>query len=149
MNKRIQELKNQMAGFGISEDEDFGHVPQRVAEIRRELLKKTKDKVFEGQNFCDVLGVSKITYSKFETNKSGTSFRVVFRAIYFFSMLGYNPLWIITKDNLLIPKELGQSDFVLNKSTVDHAFNELVKKVKTSSENTDMALEKFKERITS
>jgi|SRR5680860_978 len=149
MTKRIQELKDQMAGFGISEDEDFGHVPQRLGQIRRELLKKTKDKVFEAQNFCEVLGVSKITYSKFETNKTGTSFRVVFKAVYFFSMFGYNPLWIITRDNLLVPKELGGSDYVLNKSTVDHAYNELVKKVQISSENTNIALEKFKERITS
>lgn len=138
-----------MAGFGISEGEDFGHVPQRLGKIRRELLKKTNDKVFEAQNLSEILGVSKTTYSKFENNKMGTSFRVVFKAIYFFSMFGYNPLWIITKDNLLVPKELGGSDYILNKSTVDFAYNELVKKVQMSAENTNIALEKFKERITS
>lgn len=149
MKKRIQELKDRMASLGISDDEDFGHVPQRLGKIRRELLKKTNDKVFEAQNLSEVLGMSATTYSKFENNKMGTSFRVIIRAIYFFSTFGYNPLWILTKDNLLIPKELGGSDYVLNRSTVDHAYNELVKQVKMSAESTDTALERFKERITS
>ena len=138
-----------MANHGISDAEDFGYIPKRLNLIRKELLKDTEDKVFTVRNLCEILDITKATYSRFENNKTSPSFRVVFRAIYLFSTFGYNPMWITTRDNLLIPKKLGSSDFVLNKSTVDSAFNELVKNVKMASESTEIALEKFRERITS
>ena len=58
-------------------------------------------------------------------------------------------MWIISRDNLLIPKKYGQSEFVMNKNTVDNAYNQLLQSIKASQEDANLALDKFKEQITS
>lgn len=149
MEKKINHYKELLQTSGITEKEDFSFIPGRIKDILIEVHKNTKDDVFEAQNFSKIIGMSSVSFSKFLNNKSGTSFRMVFKLVHFFSMMGYNPLWIINKDNLLIPKKHGQSDFVMNKTTVDSAFNTLVQSIKASQEEATIALDKFKEQITS
>ncbi|MEO0901313.1 MAG: hypothetical protein AAFY00_04590, partial [Bacteroidota bacterium] len=122
---------------------------ERLKEILKELNKETKDDVFEVQNFCAIFGMASGTFYKMLNNKAGTSFRVIFKVIHFFSLMGYNPLWIINRENLLVPKKHGESEFVMNKTTVDAAFNQLVAQIKSSHEETTLALDKFKKDITS
>jgi hypothetical protein len=148
MEQKINHYKELLQTSGITEDEDFSFIPGRIKQILKELHKDTKDDVFEGQNFSQIIGMASVSFSKFLNNKAGTSFRMVFKLVHFFSIMGYNPLWIINKDNLLIPKKHGQSDFVMNKTTVDSAFNTLVQSIKASQEEAKIALDKFKEQIT-
>ena len=149
MEEKIKHYKGLLESSGIDENEDFGYIPKRIKSIMRELHKETKDDVFEAQNFSKVIGIAGVTYSKFLNNKTGTSFRVVFKVVHFFSLMGYNPLWIINRDNLLIPKKHGESEFVMNKTTVDSAYNQLLQNIKSAQEETNLALDKFKEQITS
>lgn len=149
MQEKIDRYKALLESSGVNDSEDFGYIPERLRIILKELKEETKDDVFEGQNFSKIIGVAGVTLSKFLNNKAGTSFRVVFKVVHFFSLMGYNPMWIISKDNLLIPKKHGESEFVMNKTTVDSAYNQLLQRVKESQEETNLALDKFKEQITS
>jgi len=149
MEQKINHYKELLQTSGISENEDFSFIPGRIKQILKELHKDTKDDVFEAQNFSQIIGMASVSFSKFLNNRVGTSFRMVFKLVHFFSIMGYNPLWIINKDNLLIPKKHGQSDFVMNKTTVDSAFNTLMQSIKSSQEEANVALDKFKEQITS
>ena len=149
MEDKVEHYKEMLHSSGIGENEDFGYIPERLKTILKELHKETKDDVFAAQNFCKIFGVASVTFSKMLNNKAGTSFRVVFKVIHFFSLMGYNPLWIINRENLLVPKKYSESEFVMNKTTVDAAFNQLVRQVKSTQEETNLALDKFKEQITS
>ena len=149
MEEKIKHYKGLLESSGVDDHEDFGYIPERIKSIMKELLKETKEDVFEAQNFSKIIGIAGVTYSKFLNNKAGTSFRHVFKVVHFFSLMGYNPLWIISRDNLLIPKKHGQSEFVMNKTTVDNAYNQLLQNIKAAQEETNLALEKFKEQITS
>lgn len=144
--KHYQELLKSPAG---NENEDFGYVPERVKMILKELRVERKDDIFESQNFSQVLGVSSVSFSNFLTNKAGTNFRIVFKIIHFFSLMGYNPLWIINRNNMLLSKKHVESEFTMNKNTVDSAYNVLVDKIKKSQEDVVLALDNFKGTITS
>lgn len=149
MEEKIKHYKGLLKTSGVDDKEDFGFIPERIKSIMKELHKETKDDVFEAQNFSKIIEIAGVTYSKFLNNKAGTSFRLVFKIVHFFSLMGYNPMWIISRDNLLIPKKYGQSEFVMNKNTVDNAYNQLLQSIKASQEDTNLALDKFKEQITS
>ena len=149
MEEKIKHYKGLLESSGVDDKEDFGFIPERIKSIMKELHKETKDDVFEAQNFSKIIEIAGVTYSKFLNNKAGTSFRLVFKIVHFFSLMGYNPMWIISRDNLLIPKKYGQSEFVMNKNTVDNAYNQLLQNIKASQEDTNLALDKFKEQITS
>jgi|TARA_R110002074_G_scaffold106578_1_gene230191 hypothetical protein len=149
MKEKIKHYKGLLESSGVDDKEDFGFIPERIKSIMKELHKETKDDVFEAQNFSKIIEIAGVTYSKFLNNKAGTSFRLVFKIVHFFSLMGYNPMWIISRDNLLIPKKYGQSEFVMNKNTVDNAYNQLLQSIKASQEDTNLALDKFKEQITS
>jgi hypothetical protein len=149
MEEKIKHYKGLLESSGVDDTEDFGFIPERIKSIMKELHKETKDDVFEAQNFSKIIEIAGVTYSKFLNNKAGTSFRLVFKIVHFFSLMGYNPMWIISRDNLLIPKKYGQSEFVMNKNTVDNAYNQLLQSIKASQEDTNLALDKFKEQITS
>ncbi len=149
MEEKIKHYKGLLKTSGVDDKEDFGFIPERIKSIMKELHKETKDDVFEAQNFSKIIEIAGVTYSKFLNNKAGTSFRLVFKIVHFFSLMGYNPMWIISRDNLLIPKKYGQSEFVMNKNTVDNAYNQLLQNIKASQEDTNLALDKFKEQITS
>ncbi|NJB38145.1 MULTISPECIES: helix-turn-helix transcriptional regulator [Flavobacteriaceae] len=131
------------------ENEDFGYIPERLKMIRRELQKETKEDLYDQKMFAEALGMSAAAFNSLENNRAGTSFRVVFKIIHFFTLMGYNPLWIISKDNLLIPKKNHQSEFILNRSNVDNAFNQLNQDIKAIQEETNTAIERFKKQITS
>ena len=149
MEEKIKHYKGLLESSGVDDKEDFGFIPERIKSIMKELHKETKDDVFEAQNFSKIIEIAGVTYSKFLNNKAGTSFRLVFKIVHFFSLMGYNPMWIISRDNLLIPKKYGQSEFVMNKNTVDNAYNQLLQSIKASQEDANLALDKFKEQITS
>tara|TARA_R110000744_G_scaffold88464_3_gene172489 strand:+ start:4571 stop:5020 length:450 start_codon:yes stop_codon:yes gene_type:complete len=149
MEEKIKHYKGLLKTSGVDDTEDFGFIPERIKSIMKELHKETKDDVFEAQNFSKIIEIAGVTYSKFLNNKAGTSFRLVFKIVHFFSLMGYNPMWIISRDNLLIPKKYGQSEFVMNKNTVDNAYNQLLQSIKASQEDANLALDKFKEQITS
>jgi hypothetical protein len=149
MEEKIKHYKGLLESSGVDDTEDFGFIPERIKSIMKELHKETKDDVFEAQNFSKIIEIAGVTYSKFLNNKAGTSFRLVFKIVHFFSLMGYNPMWIISRDNLLIPKKYGQSEFVMNKNTVDNAYNQLLQSIKASQEDANLALDKFKEQITS
>lgn len=131
------------------ENEDFGYIPERLKMIRKELQKQTKEDLYDQKMFAEALGMSAAAYNSLENNRAGTSFRVVLKIVHFFTMMGYNPLWIISRDNLLIPKKNHHSEFILNRSNVDNAFNQLNQDIKAIQEETDSAIERFKKQITS
>lgn len=146
-----EKIKHYQKLINSSEDEsnEFSHIPERIKIILRELKKETKDDIFEDKYFSQVLGISQMGLSKFLNNRLGTSFRIVFKIIELFSLMGYNPLWIINKNNMLIPKKHVESNFIMNKNTVDSAYNTLVDTIKESQENITLALDSFKGTITS
>jgi len=149
MEDLINDLKEQLENNNALDDSSFDYIPERLSVIRKEILKETKNKVFETKNFSQIFEVSKATYSMFENNKLGSSFRFVFKVISLFTIYGYNPIWIIAKDNLLIPKKTVSSDFVLNRSSVDSALSLLISNLRDQQDAMFLAIDEFKRKISS
>lgn len=146
INQRIEELKSELEDYAF-EDNDVNYVVFRLREIRKELAKT--DKVFDTKNICKVLEISEGTFVKLEKGNVASDYRNIIKLINIFAMKGYNPLWILKKENFFIDKKEGEGNLILNKSSVEMAVNKLLTEMNRASELQQDALEEFKNDIKS
>ncbi|MFV0531869.1 MAG: hypothetical protein ACK5MD_10600 [Flavobacteriales bacterium] len=142
MDKQIIELRKKLQEYSLTED-SFSYVGQRLRIIRRELLKE--DKIFEIQFISKVIGVSKAALGYIEKGQS-TSFDNIMLLVNLYKLHGYNPDWILTRENFFIEKKISgfENQLILDKTSVEIAVNELLKELKNAQNINESAIEQFK-----
>lgn len=146
MTTKINNLKEQLEEYCF-EDGDVNYIVFRLRDIRKELVKE--DKVFEIQNLTKVLGISKNTFVKLESGTVGADYRTVIKLINLYTMKGYNPMWMLKKENFFVEKMEGDNSLILNKSSVEIAMNKMLTQLHQAMELTQDAMEEFKQDIKS
>ncbi|QKX07766.1 hypothetical protein HN014_22465 (plasmid) [Aquimarina sp. TRL1] len=146
ITKKINDLKNQLEDYAF-QDGDVNYITSRLRDIRKEL--NEKDKVFASKNICQVLGISQQAFIRLEGGKVASDYKSIIKLINIYSMKGYNPLWILKKENFFIDKMDADNNLILNKSSVEIATNNLLTEMKRVNELQQDALEEFKNSIKS
>lgn len=120
--------------------EDFKFVGSRLSQIREELYNKDKeqgitgnDSQFSRENISKLIGVSYNTLTNLER---GILTHNTFKLIHLYYSLGYDPSWILIKDNDFINKRIMQENLII-KSSVQENYKDLEAQIQE-------ALKKFK-----
>ncbi len=124
--------------------EDFSYIGKRLKIIRDELILEdakrreisVRKSVFTQRNLSTYL---KITNNSINNIEKGSVTSNTFKLILLYQELGYNPSWIIIKNNEFISKKSISQNVVTEKSVQDE-FKELEKSVTE-------ALQNFKNKI--
>ncbi len=124
--------------------DDFKFVGNRLSEIRNELQKKDQtehgkagnESQYSRENIGQLLGVSYNTMTNLER---GILTHNTFKLIHLYYSLGYNPSWILIKDNDFINKKIMQENLII-KSSVHENYKEM-------SGQIEEALKKFKSSL--
>ena len=144
MHNRIEELKEKLESHCL-ENGSVNYIVFRLREIRKELVKE--DKIFETQNISKVIGISVISFVKLEKGTIASAYTSVIKLIHIYSLYGYNPLWILNKDNFFTDKKNTDSNFILNQYSVEDAVQKLTTQMKRSLEIQEDAIEDFKKNL--
>lgn len=144
MEIEIENLRSKLHDYCF-ENDDVNYVIFRLRAIRKELSKTNK--IFETQHICKVIGISENTFIKLESGTVASDYRSVIKLIHLYSMFGYNPLWMLKKDNIFIEQKGSDNDFTLNKSSVQSAVNNFVNDVELADGIREKALDNLKKEI--
>lgn len=143
IEEEIEILKKEIDEY--TEGQKYSYIPERLKIIRVE-LKKTNS-VFEVQHFSKVLSISKQALLKMESGKVGTDYNVIIKIITLFTTRGYNPLWIISKNNFFTPKKTVENDIIFDVKTVQNATLELISTLQNLDKEKQDALKDFKKQL--
>lgn len=137
----LEDLKTQLNDISVEEENPL--IGQRLTEIRLELKAKG---VLSKSDIAELVGVSENSLWRAEKGNN-ISYFVLLKLINLYKLLGYNPLWILTKNNIFIEKHENESDVLLNKTSVSSASKELIESIENQLTTIKESIEVFKGRI--
>lgn len=140
MNINLDDIKSSLEE--VSFEDDSNELGQRLAEIRLELKAKGISKT----DIIETIGVSDNLLWRAEKG-NGISSLSFLKLINLYQLLGYNPLWILTKNNLFINKYEIESDIILNRTSVSSASEDLIESLEEQMDNINKAIKEFKKNI--
>lgn len=144
IQKEIQRLNIELKELTLEEG-DIEYIGTRLKHIREEL--KKENKVFEKRNVVKITEISNTKIYRIEKGEH-SSYKDVIKLINLYRIEGYNPLWILTKNNIFIPKKEGLNpEVILNKNTASNASLTLEKEIKKTQEDLSNALKNFKKHM--
>ena len=121
MSNKINDLK---AKLDIVSQDNFNFIGERLKTIREEL--KKENSAFEKRNVVKITGISSNTLYKIEKGET-SSYIYIFKLINLYKIMGYNPLWITTENNIFISKkEENNFDVIYNKTSVSKSSAKLI-----------------------
>ncbi|MEG0695942.1 MAG: hypothetical protein RR447_02260 [Algoriella sp.] len=144
MDKNIETIKDTYLNSTFDYDNSLTYIGERLKEIRLELKSEKK---IDKNVLNEILEFNATIINRLEDNK-GVAYQDFIKVLNLYKAFGYNPQWIISKDNIFINKFDVESEVILNSASVSEALNDLIQSFKTNQTNMSNALDEFKNKLT-
>jgi len=143
MDQNIEIIKDNYLNSTFDYNNSLSYIGERLKEIRLELK---ADKKIDKNDLNEILEFNATLINRLEDNK-GVAYQDFIKVINLYKAFGYNPQWILTKDNIFINKFNVESEVILNSASVSEALNDLIQAFTTNQNNLNTAFDDFKNKL--